>query len=255
MNIGILGCGWLGSRIAEKFSSENNIYTTTTSSDKIITLDQKGFNPTLVDLDGEFSADNNIQWEAISIIDVLIITVPFSLRKENDIHVIHQRVKNIATLIGDFRSQIFFISTTGVYPDENKCFTEVDIVNEKASAEYLFKSHYPQVNILRLGGLMGDNRQLGNYNVLNLDAPVNHVHFEDVILVIEKMINQKCHSALFNLVAPEHPTKREVICKQKNIPFVEKKLEGGKTVSSKKIVVELYYEFKHNDPRYFHIKE
>ena len=253
-NIGIVGCGWLGSRIAEKLSKKSNIYTTTTSKDKIPTLDLQGFNPIFVDFNVEYLSPSVLQWKAISCIDVLIITVPFSLRKENDVNAIQKRIQNLSTFIGSFNRQIFFMSSTSVYPDGQKEFTEDDIPIENVLPEILLRDRYPQVNILRLGGLMGDNRQLCNYTVPNLNAPVNHIHYADVCAVIEKMIDQQYHSKLYNVVAPSHPTKAEVINTQKNISFKKSSVnELGRLISSNKMIVELEYTFKYADPKYFHL--
>lgn len=101
---------------------------------------------------------------------------------------------------------------------------------------------------------MGDNRQLSKYKVINIDAPVNHVHYKDVISVIEKMIEVKSSAKLYNVVAPKHPTKKEVISAQKGqwsqVCFSS---NYGRLVSSKKIEDELGYTFIYPNPNSFHL--
>lgn len=252
LNIGIVGCGWLGVRMAKKWQIRNRVYTTTTSKDKIKVLASQNLKPTLVNFNADRSSVGFSLWEAIPSLDVLIITFPISTRKDHDIYNIQRRIDNFSTFIGSFGRQMFFINSTSVYPNKQKEFTEEDVPVEKVFAEHLLRTLYPQVNILRLGGLMGDDRQLSKYNIPNLDAPVNHVHFKDVTAVIEKMIENKSRAKLYNVVAPEHPTKREVIAIQKNQHDVESEKEIGRLISSNRLINELEYDFIYSDPKYFH---
>lgn len=252
LSIGIIGCGWLGIRMAKKWQIKNHIYTTTTSKDKIQILGAQSLNPTLVDFNTDEPSVEILLWEVVSSLDVLIITFPISSRKDQAVHNIQKRIHNLSKFIGRFDGQIFFMSSISVYPNEQKEFTEDDVPVEKVAAEHLLRALYPQVNILRLGGLMGDDRQLSKYNVSHLDAPVNHVHFGDITAIIEKMIENKSHAKLYNVVAPEHPTKREVISVQKNQPHVESKKEIGRLISSNRLINELQYDFIYPNPKYFH---
>ncbi|MBD1434474.1 hypothetical protein H8B06_16720 [Sphingobacterium sp. DN00404] len=251
LHIGIVGCGWLGIRMARKWQIKNDLYTTTTSPDKIGALTSQGLNPTLIDFNTDNSTVDILAWEVVSSLDVLIITFPISSRKDKDRNNIKRRIHNLSKFIGNFDGQLFFMDSTSVYPDEQKEFIEDDISIENVVAEYLLRAAYPEVNILRLGGLMGDDRQLHKYNVSNLDAPVNHVHFEDIIAIIEKMIENRSRSKIYNIVAPVHPTKREVICEQTGRPYKENKREIGRLISSKRLMEELDYQFIYPDPRYF----
>src|SRR5690606_3833678 len=252
LSIGIVGCGWLGIRMAEKWQIKNHIYTTTTSKGKIQLLGTKSLNPTLVDFNTDGSSVEIQFWKAVPSLDVLIITFPISSRKDQDIHNVQKRIHNLSKFIGSFEGQIFFMNSTSVYPNEQKEFTEDDVPVEKVFAEHLLRILYPQVNILRLGGLMGDDRQLSKYNVSNLDAPVNHVHFGDVAAIIEKMIENKSHAKLYNVVAPEHPTKREVISVQTNQTDIDINKKRGRLISSNRLINELEYNFIYPNPKYFH---
>ena len=110
--------------------------------------------------------------------------------------------------------------------------------------ERIIKVKYPQVNILRLAGLMGDERLLRNYKVTNLDFAVNHIHYIDICLVLEKMMEQQLNCKLYNVVAPLHPTKAEVINAQNNIEYVEKCEVKGKIISSSTLSADLDFVFK-----------
>ncbi|MEG2077608.1 MAG: hypothetical protein RRZ31_02395, partial [Chryseobacterium sp.] len=78
---------------------------------------------------------------------------------------------------------------TGVYPDTEKEFTEDDLDSQDVESESFILEKFPKTNILRLAGLMGDQRLLKNYNITNLDQLVNHIHYADICSVVEKMLN------------------------------------------------------------------
>ena len=119
----------------------------------------------------------------------------------------------------------------------------------------MIKNNYPQINILRLAGLMGDKRLLCNYNISDVDSIVNHIHYIDICSVIYKMINSQSQSKIYNVVAPIHPTKKEIIDIQKNNIVLEKYEPTiiGRKISSSKLIQELDFTFQYPDPRYFHL--
>lgn len=250
--VGIIGCGWLGSRIAKMLSEKFLIYTTTTTTEGSERLRAAGYQSTVVNfmdyqLPGQFP-----EWQLIDDIDILIITVPIS-EKSCDINSLYNRIQNLASFIGNFKGQMFLMNSTGVYPDIEKEYSEEDLSIDSVSGERMMKSRYPQVNILRLAGLMGDGRLLSKYNVANLDAVVNHVHYLDIGAILMKMMEQGSEGKLYNVVAPLHPTKAEVINSQKNIPYSEEHLTEGRRISSAKLISELGFVFRYPDPRYFHL--
>ncbi|MBD1426742.1 Rossmann-fold NAD(P)-binding domain-containing protein [Sphingobacterium arenae] len=254
LKVGIIGCGWLGIRIAEKWQKKNHIYTSTTSKEKVDLLRLQGLNPILVDFNSDNPTVDISLWEAVSSLDVLIITAPISSRKDHDIDHIKNRIRNLSSFIGNYDGQLFFMNSTSIYPHLQKEFTEEDVPVDKVLAEQLLRAAYPQVNILRLGGLMGDDRQLSKYPVSNLQAPVNHIHFYDIATIIERMIENRSYAKVYNVVAPKHPTKQEVIAMQKNQPPTEGRSAIGRVISSNKLMEELNYQFIYPDPRYFHLQ-
>ena len=251
--IGIIGCGWLGIRLAEKLVLNNTVYTTTTSEEKLQLLQSKGLNPSVINFSEIQSHEAFAEWEDTEPFSVLIITVPlFSKRVAESI--IETRIENLLAFVGNFKEQIFLMSSTGVYPDVDRALTEADLPYENVLSEFRLKNQCPQLNILRLAGLMGDNRQLSNYKVSNPEAPVNHVHYADVCATIELMISQQLHDKLYNIVAPNHPSKTDVINTQTGTGSAQLQHTEGRIISSQKMIAELNYTFKYPDPRYFHLK-
>lgn len=251
-NIGIIGYGWLGERIASSLSGKYSISATTTTDKKKNDLNSKGIHAVLASFPDYQLTYPYSQWPEIKDVDILIITIPVS-EKSCCVSSLYNRIQNLSAFIGDFKGQMFLMSSTGVYPDLPKEFTEEDVPLNNVSGERMLRHQYPQLNILRLGGLMGDNRLLKNYNVRNLDHAVNHIHYADIAGIISEMIEQKTESKLYNVTAPIHPAKSQVINAQKNIPDDEEFEVKGKKVLSSKLVSELNYTFQYPDPRIFHL--
>jgi nucleoside-diphosphate-sugar epimerase len=119
--------------------------------------------------------------------------------------------------------QVIFISSTGIYPNENKAvpYTEEEVSESTAGNAILYRaevlmgtsSRY-DLTVLRMGGLMGEDRIPGTYfsgreQVVG-HTRVNFIHQTDAARMIAWVINQGLWNQTFNGVAPEHPFRREV---------------------------------------------
>ena len=250
-NLGIIGFGWLGSRIAERLSDRYEIFATTTTPAKAQDLNTKGYHATLVSFPE--TIDTKMQaWEAAKDLDAIIISVPFSGLRGAQIPMNDKR-QNLLNFLGDYKGQLFLLSSTGVYPETEQDFTEADKPAQKVESESFILEQFPQTNILRLAGLMGDQRLLKNYNISNLDLLVNHIHYADICSAVEKMLDNNSKSQVYNIVAPIHPNKEEVINAQKDLPYEGERTTVGRTISPEKLIKELDFEFQYPDPRYFHL--
>lgn len=249
--LGIIGCGWLGNHIAEQLSNQYQIFATTTTESKVEDFKSKGYQATLVSFPNELDADMK-EWAAVSELDAIIISVPLSGIRGVQIPMNDKR-ENLLNFLGDFKGQLFLASSTGVYSQENKEFTEDDQPAKDVESESFILDKFPQTNILRLAGLMGGERLLKNYNISGLDQLVNHIHYADIASVIEKMLDNQSESKVYNVVAPIHPNKEEVINAQKDLPYDGERTMVGRTISPEKLIKELDYEFQYPDPRYFHL--
>lgn len=249
--LGIIGCGWLGNHIAERLSNQYEIFATTTTESKIEDLESKGYQTTLVSFPNELDTEVK-EWEVASQLDVIIISVPFSGIRGAQIPM-HDKRENLLKFIGDFKGQLFLMSSTGIYPQDAKEFTEENQPAENVESESFILEKCPQTNILRLAGLMGDQRLLKNYNISSLDQLVNHIHYADICSVVEKMLDHQSQYKVYNVVAPIHPNKEEVINAQKGLPYDGERTTFGRIISPEKLIKELNFEFQYPDPRYFHL--
>ncbi|MDZ7614085.1 MAG: hypothetical protein U5K51_10645 [Flavobacteriaceae bacterium] len=120
--------------------------------------------------------------------------------------------------------------------------------------EMVLAEKLPDINILRLGGLMGKERMFYRYyKESGRNEVVNHIHYIDICKVIEKMILLELKGKIYNVVAPLHPTKGEVYAHQTNsstVPGISDKTEN-RIISSDKMIRELAYSFMYPDPKTF----
>ncbi len=250
--VGIIGCGWLGYRIAKHLTNYYEIHTTVTSENKIEFLSREGFYPEIVNFEINTPESKQRPWQKLSQLDHIIITVPlFSKRTEQA--VLDTRIRNLSDFILKFEGTLLLMSSIGVYKDLTGDVTEDRLPAENCTGEKEIKQLFTQVNILRLGGLMGDDRLLHKYKVADLDAKVNHIHFHDICRVVQLLIANAARSRLYNLVAPLHPSKRAVINWQTEPNVAPSPKPDEKLILSQKIIKEMGYKFVYPDPRYFHI--
>ena len=245
--LAIIGYGWLGKRLADYFSDNYTIYT-------VNRRDNSESN--YIHLSIDFDSDEEYQTNSdINNSDVIIISLPFSQRTELEILI--RRFNNIEKYIGMYKGSVFLTSSTGIYPQEQKLIDETTYPDSELSSnmvyvENMIKKSFPQANILRLGGLMGDNRQLKSYKISDPEQAVNHIHYYDICRSIETIINNNISSETFNIVAPQHPTKGEVIGiqnKKENKHISETTQQ--RIISSEKSEKLLNFIYEKPEPRLF----
>lgn len=253
--IGIIGCGWLGEHLAEYFATKNSIFATTTSWAKKGNLERKGYDA-VVKIFSEKEEVMDKFWNVLDVLDVIIITVPFP--KKTDFNVLETRFSALRYFIKDYNRQLFLMSSIGIYPQRKFEVTEKTFVDSQLNSKLLYvekliQKDFEQVNILRLGGLMGGNRVFSNYVKPTTDIAriANHIHYEDVAGIIEKMINLNTKSKTYNVVAPVYPTKQEIINYQTKSTHQVKKSGQNRKVLSDLLRKDLNYVFRHPNPVYF----
>ncbi|GGE90136.1 hypothetical protein SAMN05443634_1097 [Chishuiella changwenlii] len=240
----IIGKGWLGNRLEAILDQKYVLTTTKRNADQ----------PNCISIDFDQIIDKSISTTAY---EFIVITIP--LGKRQSIEELDFRFTQLIQFIGEFNKQILLISSTGIYPDEGDVINETTFSDCELNQSYQLienklKITYPQLVILRLGGLMGDNRYLSNYIKLdkpNLDVVANHIHYQDVCTIIDTIIEQNFKGKIYNAVAPENPTKEEILEYQINQNLIKSTSKKGKIISSDKLINELNYQFIFPNPIYF----
>lgn len=274
--ISILGCGWLGLPLAKKLIEEGySVNGSTTSENKLSTFRDLGINPFLVilsEVEGALESESVSKTitDFLARSETLIIDIPPKLRGSAASFptplgmTFVKKIENLIPFIEKSTvKKVLFVSSTSVYGDENGVITEETEPNPDTEsgkqlllAEVLLQNNQTfETTILRFGGLIGEDRQpvkflAGKENLENAEAPVNLIHQNDCIGVIQEIINQSKWNEVFNAVAPFHPT-RSAYYTQKAIDlnlalpkFSSEKSNIKKTISSEKTERVLNYKFK-----------
>lgn len=243
MRIAIIGCGWVGERLARHLTGKGeHVIVTTTSPEKIPNLQKVAKEVHLLD----FSA--NPDFSVLESVDVAIFSMPIS---RNDWHHGFQKLDK------QFPKTILF-SSTGIYPKEGNIYTEKDTSNLRSdilASENLVKKNYPQTIILRFGGLMGDERSLDNFfknkSPENPQKPANYIHFEDILAVVDHVIKSEIKAETYNVVAPEHPSVGEILNLKDQPSNNSSDGDDQRIISSDHLIQDFNYTFIHPNPKDF----
>lgn len=274
--ISILGCGWLGLPLAKKLIENGfSIKGSTTSEEKLTVLEENKIQPYLIALDEDKIIGNTTDFLTES--EILIIDIPPKLRGAQSENFV-SKIKNLIIEIEKSAiKKVLFISSTSVYGDLPIFSTGLEVTEESAlnpdseggkqllEVEQLLQSNPNfKTTVIRFGGLIGKNRHpiqflAGRENIENPEAPINFIHQDDCIGIIEKLINKGLRKAqsdnwdwneTFNAVAPEHPTRADYYHKKAlemnlKVPtFVKDSKSKGKIISSQKLQKILNYTFQ-----------
>jgi|SRR5690554_730399 len=259
---GVVGCGWLGLSMAQKWIKEDmSVLGTTTTKEKIKSLEAEGIIAYLLENKQD---EKDLKW--LKQVDVLLLNIPPSGLKEEYANLMLKIAKQIKT-----DAKIIFISSTSVYANNNKEVTEESELEEtRKNSAYIINAEQSlldfakeRLSIIRMSGLVGKERNPAKYmqgrNVSGGNEPVNLIHLEDCMGIIDHIINNSIWGEIFNASTQEHPSKKEYYtyaAKQLNIdpPVFNDKSQSYKTINSDKLIKKFGYTFKYADPFDFPIE-
>lgn len=256
MKIVVIGAGWLGLPLAEKLAAAGHTLVATRRT--------------------EFpESSSDVLWEkcdpeagifpaALADAEVVVLAFPPSRSSSdqyrNNANAIAHKISSEAKLI--------LVSSTGVYPDAQRTYTEADWTPEQAQESVLGACEWNlqqylagRVTLVRMAGLVGGERWPVRFmsrsgKTYNGDEPVNLIHQEDALGLLHFVIEKELWGEVINGCAPQHPTKVEhytLLAKQLGIPVpnFESGGNGGKTISSEKSLL-LGYSYQFPDPNSFY---
>jgi len=264
--ITILGLGWLGKPLAEKLHRDGNLISgTTTSVEKLNSLSQLPFYVGRINVLTETITGD---WESLIHSSThLIINIP--PRRVKDIKDIYPA--KIAQIIARTSNSIkvIFVSSTAVYGNSNKTFTELDIAQPSKdsgcavlAAEELLKKHFgSNLTVLRLAGLIGPDRHPGKFlsgKIIEKSpfVPVNLIHRDDCIALINTIIEKDCFGEIINGCATLHPIRKDYYESASHAlglapPIFKEFLSDGKgkKIDNSKSKNRLGFRYKYDDPK------
>lgn len=267
MKISVLGCGWLGFPVAQQLLKSSFIVQgSTTTKEKISLLKNSGITPYLIEVpDSVDNPENSSFWDS----DILFLNIPPARRKYEGRMDYPDRVRLVVNEAKKGSIQwIIFASSTSVYGRAGGVVSEEDVKEE------LVKNHYGEdifraekiisqssfdSTILRFGGLYGYDRHPVNHlsgktNLSGADKPINLVHREDCISVLETVLLKEKRNTIYNVVSDGHPPRKEFYQCAANhfdlpLPrFSDEKSKNNKVVSNLKLKKELDYTFNYPNP-------
>lgn len=225
-NIGVLGCGWLGLPTAIYLKNKGHIIKgTTTSADKQNAISEKSIPAFLIKLTEDEVSGN---FKAFSEkLEVLIVNVPPRLRKPPFESYAKKMGKLVEAIQTTSIKKVIFVSSTSVYGNINGEVNEATTPKPNTESgrqllevEKLFKSSTSfETTIIRFAGLIGEDRHpvkmlSKKEELFNGNEPVNLIHLNDCIRIIEKIIDDDDWGVIVNGVYPYHPTKEEYYIKE-----------------------------------------
>jgi nucleoside-diphosphate-sugar epimerase len=259
--ISLLGCGWLGFPLALNLISKGfQLKGSTTSPGKLSIFKESGIDPYLVQFDS--SGDDPDLCDFLDA-DILIVSVPPGRRSIDGLANYRKMAKTLKDQLAKSKvSKLIFISSTSVYPESNSTLTEFSALDPEtesgivlAETEDILSSLHMKVILLRLSGLIGPKRMPGRFfagrtNVPNGLAPVNMIHQDDVISLINCLIESETAEGVYIGCSPSHPSKEEFYtlaakAEQLEPPtFIPEKLRW-KLISSERTERELNFSYKY----------
>ncbi len=213
-------------------------------------MNQAGFDSFIVDIDQDRSIDKNFLNT-----DILIINI--TCKNLTGFERLIEAIERSPV------SKVLFVSSSSVYRSLNRIVTEDEGAENPDSPlfqiEQLFRrSSAFSTTILRFSGLVGNGRHPGRFfrggkTVKQADAPINLIHFDDCIGIIDAIIEQAAWGQVFNGCSDTHPKKRDfypLMAKQAGFPlaeFAEDATLSFKIVSNQKIKQRLHYQLLYPD--------
>jgi nucleoside-diphosphate-sugar epimerase len=223
--VSIIGLGWLGEAVALLLQRKGHLVLgSSTRPEKVELLRGKGVDAIHFALDPD---PKGTAYHRLFDSEILIVTLPPRSRHGDGEAYLQQLASLRALVANSAVKQIIFISSTGIYPIENKevPYTEEEQLTESnAGNSILYRAEQLMADspsysltILRMGGLMGADRIPGSYfsgkeEVVG-HTRVNFIHQDDAARMIAWVLDQGLWYQTFNGVAPEHPLRREVYAK------------------------------------------
>ncbi|MCG8330313.1 MAG: SDR family oxidoreductase [Chitinophagales bacterium] len=268
--ISILGCGWLGLPLGKSLVDKGFIVKgSTTSPKKVSIIKEAGIIPHLLKINDRVESST---LKSFFQSDLLILNIPPGGRKDPEVE--HSYPQKINAVLNEVHpstiKHLIFISTTAVYNSRDH------IVNEESTTDPSTPSGKAvliaerllglqkgiDISILRMAGLVGGDRKAGRFlagkkGVPNGSAPINLVHLDDCIGVIETIIQQAAWNEIFNICADLHPSRVDFYTHQaikeglEPPTFLNNPQKKGKIVSNEKVKSALGYQFIHPDPYHF----
>lgn len=263
--VSVLGCGWLGLPLARYLIEKGyELKGSTTTPSQLEVMRASGIKPFYLVLDPDLRGDNPDEFFKSN-----VLVVNFPPERRQDIVDYHRAQINalITRLKDSLVEKLIFVSSTSVYPEVNREVSEdEDALPTKTSGlalleaeELLQRCPEFKTTVIRFGGLIGYDRKPGRFlpgkkEITNGDSPVNLIHRDDCIAIINAIIEKDVWGETLSACADLHPKRRDYYTAQAEKLGLEPPVFRSTGESSYKIVKSdklkrlLNYKFIYPDP-------
>ena len=207
--IGIIGLGYLGSKLAHKLLSQYEVIGTTRTSETSLPIQH-------LHLNLETSSDIN-QHKTLWNSDVIVIAIPpsqFSNYADS--------IKRVFDNLQKSQTKVIFISSISAFAKDQGDINELTQPEGKTS---IIEAENIVLNnngfILRLGGIVGPGRTPWQYvsgKDYEYDEYLHLVHVNDIIKSITWLIEKNTDSRVFNIVNSQRVLKSQFYPNKCDIP-------------------------------------
>lgn len=268
--IAIVGFGWLGFPLGKSLKAQGfEVKGSTTTPAKVDPLTAAGLSSIVLDVNDVIPQESTAFFENT---DICILNIPPGSKSDpqglqQDITAYGQNLTKIAGLF-PAETKFIFIGSTGIYPENIGTAFEDDFdrtqytdTNSLANAEeQLYQLLGTRLTIVRMSGLIGGERHIGKHfagrkHIPNGDSPVNLVHLEDCIQLIERIIATNDWGNTYNGCATGHPSRRDFytdFCQKHQLELPEFPEETdpviGKKIDNSKSKTILGVRYRYDDP-------
>ncbi|WP_019026488.1 SDR family oxidoreductase [Colwellia piezophila] len=278
-SVGIVGCGWLGSALAQQLKQQNvEVLATRSNAENVEQLTNAGLTAEVLCLPTEQARLNSHPVFNHPCL-VIAITPQFRQGRLDYAEKVQQLV--IAAAANPGVEKIILLSSTAIYNglsgqvDEDITLDlsadKVSLLNQAEQAVLSFNdSRLADANdelikrngyVIRLSGLVGPNRHPGKFllngrMLKNPQAIVNLIHQQDAVGLIQAILRSQLCGGIFNGVSSTQVTKKQyyqAAASALKLPtpiFEQNDLISAsepKVVSGSKVQTKLNYAFVYDD--------
>ena len=218
--LAIIGGGWLGKPLALHLQGQQYPLTVSCSrAQSAAQLSQLGLDAVAATLSTQAQGD----WQQLlQDKDIAICLLPPRRGNHSDSSLTQQLTVLLAQLNRYQVTKLILISSTGIYQKNNQPLTESSPLDPHSSmwpVEQLLRSQADiEYTILRCAGLISQDRNpttslarkaAQGYIFSAGKSPINLLHRDDAIAIIEQVIRQQCWGETLNACADCHPSRSE----------------------------------------------
>ena len=271
----IIGCGYLGFRVAERWQqSGHSVNALTRSPERAAWFSQQG----MTGIVGDVTQPDTLN--ALPEADIVLVAVGMDRSAYSDIEMVY--VDGLKNVLANLRSRprhLVYVSSTGVYGDFDGAWVDETSTAQPLrpggvaclKAEQLIRESdlASQSTVLRFAGIYGPDRvstrqriESGDWKKLSSAGFLNLVHVDDGAKIIDRIV-QADPSGETYLVSDGNPVLRRdyysYIAERlgaEQIPWAETAVDtkvgrsgSSKRISNKKLVEQFQVEFDYPDYR------